>query len=157
MCNNQIFDLLVKKGAYTIADYGEFVEQNFCSTPEIRKMFGSDSITLEETVATIRAAGGVAVLAHPAEKGHYMDHACFEEMLQAGIMGVEINHPEMTTEEKVLYKKLCEEHGLYKLGGIDHSGLLGGFTDRMPGHEAEPENGCATEQDFMQLYRRELG
>ncbi|MBQ8892911.1 MAG: PHP domain-containing protein [Clostridia bacterium] len=157
LCNNQIFDVMKKKGIYTEAEYKDFFENNFRSTPEIRKRFGNDSITLEETVSTIRAAGGVAVLAHPGVEGKYMDHNCFDEMLNAGIMGVEICHPLMTAEERALYDRLCDQHGLYKLGGIDHDGLLGGFSDSMPDHDVPPEDGYTSEENFMKLYCRELG
>lgn len=156
-CNNRVFDLLLEKGVYTKEEYAEFFKQNFRSTPESRKLFGSDSVSLEETVSAIRAAGGVAVLAHPGEKDGYMDHSCLDEMLNAGIGGIEVCHPLMTAEERAHYDRVCGEHGLYKLGGIDHDGLLGGFAGWMPDHEADPQDGYTTEENFMKLYRRELG
>lgn len=157
ICNNRVFDLMLARGIYRQEEYADFFNQNFRSTPETRKMFGSDSITLQQTVATIRGAGGVAVLAHPGEKDKYMDHSCLQEMLDAGIMGIEVCHPGMTAEERAHYDRVCEEHGLYKLGGIDHDGLLGGFADVMPDHDCGPEEGFTTEENFMKLYRRELG
>ncbi|MBQ6823871.1 MAG: PHP domain-containing protein [Clostridia bacterium] len=157
LCNNQVFELMLQQGIYTKEEYQEFFQNNFRSTPESRKRFGNDSVTLEETVSTIRAAGGVAVLAHPGAKDRYMDHSCFDEILKAGVNGVEIRHPLMTAEERALYDRLCDEHGLYKLGGIDHDGLLGGYAEAMPAHDVAPEEGYLDEANFMKLYRRELG
>lgn len=39
----------------------------------------------------------------------------------------------------------------------DHFGVLGGLTEKMPHLDVPPERGFVTEENFMRLYRRELG
>ena len=60
-----------------------------------------------------------------------------------------------TPEEFDFFEKLCEERGYYKMGGSDHSGILGG-----PGCD-DPncpyEQSGMLEEDFMKIYERRLG
>lgn len=86
-----------------------------------------------------------------------MQHDLIEDFLKMGIKGIETCAPGMTDEEKSFYDRLCTERDLYKLGGTDHSGVLGGLSDQMPQKRIGPEMGYATEKDFMKLYQRKLG
>lgn len=47
-------------------------------------------------------------------------------LLEAGVEGLEILHPEMTKEDMERAYKICIENNLYISGGSDHSGLCGG-------------------------------
>ena len=64
----------------------------------------------------------------------------------------------LTKEEHDFYEKLCEEHGLYKMGGSDHEGVLGGLmTFPDPSYDCPYEHSGVTEEDFMKIFERKLG
>jgi predicted metal-dependent phosphoesterase TrpH len=80
----------------------------------------------KEAMGLIREARGVPVLAHP-----FTLHIPFPnqlntllaEMVQWGLMGIEISYPEHTEEQISLYKGLAEKHGLLVTGGSDYHGI----------------------------------
>ena len=81
-----------------------------------------------------------------------------EDYLAMGVMGFETRHSTLSPEEHQFYEKLCEEKGLYKTGGSDHEGILGGllaFDD--PVYDCPYEYSGVCEEDFMTLYERHLG
>ena len=158
-CNNQVFDCMVAKGIYELMDYNDFFMNNFAAgklglNEVLEEALQDPYPDVEEVVSLIRAAGGVPVIAHPHNREKDVD-----DLLRIGVMGFETCHPDLTAEEFVYYDRLCEEKGLYKCGGTDHSGVLGGLMEKMPDelHMAGPERGYMTEESFMKLYRRELG
>ena len=53
------------------------------------------------------------------------------------------------------FEKLCEEKKLYKMGGSDHSGILGGPGCDDPNSPYEQSG--VLEEDFMKIYERRLG
>lgn len=75
--------------------------------------------TPSDVIATIRAAGGVAVLAHPAVSGA-------EEMIlplvAQGLQGVEAFHAQHSVAEKQRLVTIAESHGLVVTGGSDYHG-----------------------------------
>ena len=108
-------------------------------------------VEVTEAIRIILKAGGVPVLAHPHEQQSYID-----ELLRAGLMGIEVNHPMLTEEERAVFIKIADEKKLYKTCGTDHSGVLGGYL-QFGNHECDPLTCGMDEEDFMKLYRRELG
>ena len=118
---------------------------------------GYHYVTAEEAIETVLRADGVPIIAHPSEHGKYFFKEETEKYIKLGVKGFEVRHPIMSAEEREFYNAVCDEHGLYKLGGIDHHGILGGFCDTMPKLRAEPSEGFIDEENFMKLYRRELG
>lgn len=155
-CNNHVFDALVARGIYVIEEYNDFFRENFGYYPErekiIAQMIGLTNPDIADVVKIIRNAGGVPVVAHPHKKEKYV-----EALIEMGVMGFETIHPDLNVEEREYYDRLCEERNLYKLGGTDHHSVLGGYADRIPSHNVSPERGYVTEENFMKLYRRELG
>lgn len=79
-------------------------------------------ITPQEAITLIKEAGGVAVLAHP---GLYDDDELVQELIVFGLDGIEVNHPDNSEEQKTLYRKWAEEHGLVMTGGSDFHGWRG--------------------------------
>jgi predicted metal-dependent phosphoesterase TrpH len=76
----------------------------------------------EEAVAMIRAAGGVAVVAHPALCGA---DRFLAELAQIGIEGVEAYHVDQTARDTERYIELAAQLGLLVTGGSDSHGPQG--------------------------------
>lgn len=74
----------------------------------------------EEQIAAIRAEGGVAVLAHPAL---IRNDAIVEELVDAGLQGIECFTSCHTAEETERYAALARRAGLIATGGSDYHGL----------------------------------
>ena len=156
-CNNQIFETYFNKGIYKREEYYEFFKYNFKPAAneerEIEETTGLYTPAIEEVVNVIRKAGGVPIIAHPHGKEKYV-----KDLISIGIMGFETRHPDLKDEgEPELYDRICTENNLYKLGGTDHHGVLGGYTEVMPWHICDPKIGYTSEEEFMKLYERKLG
>jgi predicted metal-dependent phosphoesterase TrpH len=78
-------------------------------------------------VQLLTAAGGVAVLAHPALFGARDGTDAFPEeslegLVTAGLRGVEADHPAHTTAQREHWRSLAVDHGLLVTAGSDHHG-----------------------------------
>jgi predicted metal-dependent phosphoesterase TrpH len=78
-----------------------------------------------DAVALINAAGGVCVLAHPGMWGDQtsVPDALIERMANAGMRGLEVDHPDHTPEARDHYRRLAGELGLIATGGSDCHGV----------------------------------
>ena len=79
-------------------------------------------------VALIRAAGGVAVLAHPrvAARGWTVPDDVIAGLAAAGLSGVEVRHPDQGPAQRAELQALAGRLGLVASGGSDdHGGLTG--------------------------------
>ncbi|HEY8391233.1 MAG TPA: PHP domain-containing protein [Capillibacterium sp.] len=93
-------------------------------------------VTPEEAVHTIKAAGGVPVLAHPGlyveENKKLMDSPAFRQtILSLGIEGLEAIANSHTPEETAFYIEFCRNNHLLITGGSDYHG---DFAGRRMGH-----------------------
>lgn len=77
--------------------------------PEVREMIGR-----------IHEAGGLAVLAHPAE---YDSYDLLEELTELGLDGVEVWHPRNREGDEQRLREYAERHGLAATGGTDFHGM----------------------------------
>ncbi|MCR8656104.1 PHP domain-containing protein [Paenibacillus endoradicis] len=68
----------------------------------------------------IKEAGGVAILAHP---GIYHNDALVEQLLQAGVDGVEVNHSDHTPDQIEYYQSLAKRYNLLMTAGSDFHGI----------------------------------
>jgi predicted metal-dependent phosphoesterase TrpH len=77
-----------------------------------------------EAIAAIRAAGGLAVLAHP----HWHDdpERVIREGTEAGLDGIEAGHSDHDAEEESRFRALGRELGLLATAGSDHHGAADG-------------------------------
>jgi hypothetical protein len=77
-----------------------------------------------EAVALIRSAGGVCVLAHPGMwgDGSAVPEELIEAMAEAGMAGLEVDHPDHDGERRAHYRALAERLGLVSTGGSDCHG-----------------------------------
>ncbi|HEY1106087.1 MAG TPA: PHP domain-containing protein [Agromyces sp.] len=75
-------------------------------------------------VRLIRAAGGVPVLAHPGARGieHVVPPARLAKLVDAGLFGLEVEHPENRPEAKPRLRELAAEFGLEITGSSDYHG-----------------------------------
>ena len=89
-----------------------------------------DFLSLEEAVGVAKEAGGIPILAHPAEQIRYDPYAAqndafwsaLDEVLQSGVEGVECIHPlhEFDLQRDLI--ALCQARGLFISGGTDYHG-----------------------------------
>ncbi len=83
-----------------------------------------ESLPTQETVALVRAAGGIAVVAHPIRLGldRTAERRFLEDAKAAGLMGLEVYHSEHSPELQQYYLQLAAELGLLPTGGSDFHG-----------------------------------
>jgi predicted metal-dependent phosphoesterase TrpH len=79
-------------------------------------------------IALIRAAGGVAVLAHPGAQGRdaRISDGVIAGLAEAGLAGVEVAHPDHNPAERNRLAGLAHDLGLIRTGGSDDHGSLSG-------------------------------
>lgn len=145
LCNTQVFDVLLKKGIYRPEERREYWLANFgYELPLSRELDKSlpPFADTDEAISIIRRAGGVPMIAHPHGLIKYAD-----DILKMGVLGFETHHPELDGDDIEFFENFCLENSLYQSGGTDHEHIL-------PVNEAV---GYASEENFMKLYRRELG
>ena len=155
LCNNQIFVTLIKKGLATQEDYSEFFKDfrwREDREEELRPIINRPMPTVEEAISTILNAGGIPILAHPHEQLQYIP-----DLVSLGLKGVEINHSLLTEEEKASLPDIADKYNLYKSGGTDHEGVLGGFTHLGGNYIIADDVGVVSEEHFMEMYNRVKG
>jgi predicted metal-dependent phosphoesterase TrpH len=88
-----------------------------------------------EAVRAVRAAGGVAVFAHPraTSRGRVVPDRLIAELADAGLFGLEADHEDHSPAERVHVRSLAESLGLVVTGSSDFHGThktvqLGAFT-----------------------------
>lgn len=91
-----------------------------------------------KAIRLVREAGGVTVLAHPrgATRGWQIPDAVIADLAQAGLTGVEVNHPQHNQRERGRLGHLVRSLGIVASGGSDDHGGLTGFRI---GTEVAPE------------------
>ncbi len=166
ICNNQIFKVMVDKGIYKPEEYDQvFLKPNFSNKlglgdriREITKKSYRD-VDTADVIRIIRNAGGVPIVAHPAGKEKYA-----QKLLDLGVMGFETRHSIFRNDlayggeqSRLFFETLCNEKGLYKMGGSDHEGVLGGFLAFGDEYYCPEELSGIPEEDFMKIYERKLG
>ncbi|WP_173924428.1 PHP domain-containing protein [Agromyces sp. Marseille-P2726] len=75
-------------------------------------------------VRLIRAAGGVPVLAHPGTRGaeQVIPPRRLAQLVEAGLFGLEIDHPENRRDAKARLRTLADDFGLAVTGSSDYHG-----------------------------------
>ena len=136
LCNNHIFNAMMDKGLIEESQYMNWFDKNF------RHQRGKyppiyDFLPLEEIVKLIKEAGGFAVVAHPVG-GRLND---IDELIAAGVEGLEVWHADMTEEERARAYQIGLEKNLFISGGSDHSGLCGGYY-----------SSCKTEEELLNFH-----
>jgi 3',5'-nucleoside bisphosphate phosphatase len=75
-------------------------------------------------VGMVRAAGGVAVFAHPLarRRGRVVDEQAIADLAEAGLTGLEVDHPDHAPEDRALLRGLAGELDLVTTGSSDYHG-----------------------------------
>jgi hypothetical protein len=80
--------------------------------------------TPETAIKVIRAAGGVAVIAHPfaSLRGQILRSADFLDLKAAGLNGIEVNHRDQSNEERQSLLEIASDLDLVMTGSSDYHG-----------------------------------
>lgn len=128
-------DALVKRGVISSRDEGfkdllnnesQFYVAHIAPTPEI-------------AIAQIRAAGGVAVIAHPfaSHRGEVLKPEAFSTLVAAGLNGIEVDHRDQNIQERAMLQGIAQELGLVMTGSSDYHGT--GKLNRLGEWTTSPE------------------
>ncbi|AKT51386.1 PHP domain-containing protein [Arsenicicoccus sp. oral taxon 190] len=115
-----IADALVALGA--CRDRGEvFRDYLYDASPYYVPHYAPDPVA---AVRLVRAAGGVPVMAHPfaAARGRVVDDAVIEEMAQAGLAGLEVDHRDHDERQRAHAAALARGLRLAQTGSSDYHG-----------------------------------
>jgi predicted metal-dependent phosphoesterase TrpH len=155
ICCDQVFTTMVRRGIYKVEEYEEFRMPNFSYKLGLEDAVYAETkrsykeVITSDVVEIIKGAGGVPVVAHPHGQMNLT-----KDFLDMGVMGFETRFPSVTEEEHEYFENICDEHGFYKMGGSDHSGILGGIGNDGP---CAYEVSGISEENFMKIFERKLG
>lgn len=78
-----------------------------------------------DAVKLVRLAGGVPVMAHPLarSRGNVASVELIEQMIEAGLAGLEIYHRDNAKDDRAVLLELAREHDLLITGSSDYHGL----------------------------------
>ena len=100
--------------------YKETYRELFSPESPTNVIVRPDYAHTSEVIETVHAAGGIAVLAHPAEYG---DDTLSDRLLEYGLDGVEVWHPSATKTDVEKFYAFCKAHKLLMTGGTDFRGM----------------------------------
>ena len=81
-----------------------------------------EKFTAQEGIALLKRCGAVPVWAHPyLFRGGIVDEV-LPELVEVGLMGVEVYHPQHSISEERVLEELCDQYGLLMTGGSDYHG-----------------------------------
>jgi predicted metal-dependent phosphoesterase TrpH len=94
---------------------------------------------VREGIALIRAAGGVPVFAHglATKRGRIVGDAAIAAMVEAGLLGLEVDHPDHSADERAHLRGLATDLGLIITGSSDYHGT----------NKVTPIAACTTDPD----------
>lgn len=77
-----------------------------------------------KAIELIKQAGGVAVIAHPlaSQRGRTIRIEVLDELIEAGLDGIEVHHRDHSEEEKTQLLRLASERELLVTGSSDYHG-----------------------------------
>ena len=92
---------------------------------------------VREGIALVRAAGGVPVFAHglATKRGRIVGDEAIGTMVEAGLMGLEVDHPDHSADERAHLRGLAADLDLITTGASDYHGT----------NKATPIAACTTD------------
>jgi len=118
-CNDQVYLALDALGIIPLDRRHETYKEAF-KTGEAPRKYQRRRPEITEVINAIREAGGIPVLAHPYEHSF----ANMRELVDLGIKGIEISHPEVDERRTKMAVHAALEYNLYCSGGTDHHGPM---------------------------------
>jgi predicted metal-dependent phosphoesterase TrpH len=94
---------------------------------------------VREGIALVRAAGGVPVFAHglATKRGRVVGDAAIAAMAEAGLLGLEVDHPDHSPDERAHLRGLAADLNLITTGSSDYHGT----------NKVTPIGACTTDPD----------
>ncbi|MGY2065208.1 PHP domain-containing protein [Blastococcus sp. SYSU DS0619] len=94
---------------------------------------------VRQGIALVRAAGGVPVFAHglATARGRVVDDDAIAAMAEAGLLGLEVDHPDHTEEQRAHLRSLAADLDLLTTGSSDYHGT----------NKRTPIGACTTEPE----------
>lgn len=89
-----------------------------------------ETITAQAGIALLRDCGAVPVWAHPYLFRGGTVETLLPDLIEAGLMGLEVYHPSHSPSQTRTLEQLCRQHGLLLTGGSDYHGLPSGSQAR---------------------------
>lgn len=81
-----------------------------------------EKFSIVEGIALLRDCGAIPVWAHPyLFRGGAVEDV-LEELVTAGLMGIEVYHPSQSSYQRKTLATLCQQYGLLMTGGSDYHG-----------------------------------
>ena len=102
--------------------YGEEYNRYFNPESADNISMKASYVPVEEVLAAVHAAGGIAVLAHPAL---YDSFDLLERLIPLGLNGVEVWHPTASAADIDRLTAIAKKHKLLMTGGSDFHGMYG--------------------------------
>lgn len=121
---------------HTTSIFGELFNSLFSSRSSESIVVNAAYTSPEDTLTAIHDAGGIAILAHP---GFYDNFDLLDELIDQGLDGVEVWHPENTPEQQEYLIEKATECGLLMTGGSDFHGGYNAYPLRL-GEFSTPED-----------------
>lgn len=81
-----------------------------------------EKFSIAEGIDLLRSCGAVPVWAHPYLFRGGVVEEVLKELVDAGLMGVEVYHPSHSSSQIQKMKDLCIHYGLFATGGSDYHG-----------------------------------
>ena len=94
---------------------------------------------VREGIELVRAAGGVPVFAHglATKRGRVVGDAAIAAMVEAGLLGLEVDHPDHAADERAHLRGLAADLDLIVTGSSDYHGT----------NKTTPIGACTTDPD----------
>ncbi|MGG5752406.1 PHP domain-containing protein [Zafaria sp. Z1313] len=107
-------------------------------TSHSRYYVGHYAVDPVDAVRLVREAGGVPVFAHPVAsgRGRVVGEDVFAAMIDAGLLGLEVEHRDNPAEGRAFLRALAAEHGLITTGSSDYHGT--GKPNRLGENTTDP-------------------
>ncbi len=107
---------------YTDKIFGDLFYALFDPASETNILAPTKYPSVEEVIKEIHSAGGIAVLAHPAQFDNFDE---IDRYIDLGLDGIEVWHPSADEETVERLQKICKSNDLLMTGGSDFHGIYG--------------------------------